>query len=160
MFNFQLGIDVGIDGAITILDSKGRLVDVIDLPVVEIKVGKSTKRRLAPAALVSELEMFAREDCRALVESVSSRPGQGVASVFSFGQSFGIIAGVLAGLKIPTEYVTPATWVREMRIVSGKDGSRQRAMELFPSHADKFKRIKDHNRAESCLIAVYACKYR
>lgn len=160
MTGFYLGIDVGLDGAITVLDHNGQLVDVIDVPTVEIKVGKSMKRRIAPAALVSELELFAREDCCALVESVASRPGQGVSSVFSFGQSFGLIVGVLAGLKVPTEFVTPNVWTKAMRVVDGKDGSRQRAMELFPSHADKFKRVKDHNRAESCLIAVYSYKYR
>lgn len=155
---FTIGFDPGLDGAFTVLDDKGQLVDIIDMPTVEIKVGKAMKRRIAPAALVSELELFAREDCCAMVESVAARPGQGVSSVFSFGQSFGLIVGVLAGLKVPTEFVTPNVWTKAMRVVDGKGGSRQRCMEVFPKHADKFKRVMDHNRADSALIALY--RYR
>ncbi len=158
MTTFYLGCDPGLDGAFTILDARGHLVDVIDLPTVEIKVGKSFKRRIAPAALVSDLELFAREDCRAIVESVASRPGQGVASVFSFGQTYGLIVGVLAGLKVPTEFVTPAVWTKAMKLAPGKGASRQRAMELYPSHADKFKRVKDDGRSDSCLIALWGYK--
>jgi crossover junction endodeoxyribonuclease RuvC len=155
MTTFYLGCDPGLDGAFTILDARGHLVDVIDLPTVEIKVGKSFKRRIAPAALVSDLELFSREECRAIVESVASRPGQGVASVFSFGQTYGLIVGVLAGLKVPTEFVTPAVWTKAMRVSDGTGGSRARCMEIWPAHAEKFKRVKDHNRADSALLAQY-----
>lgn len=155
---FYIGIDVGLSGAITVLDQDGKIVDIFDMPTVEVKVGKAIKRRIAPSAIVSELELFAREDCHATVEAVAARPGQGVSSVFSFGQSFGIVSGILAAMKVPTEYVTPPVWTKSMKLAQGKGASRQRAMDIFPAHAHLFKRVKDDGRSDSALIALWGYK--
>jgi crossover junction endodeoxyribonuclease RuvC len=152
---YYLGLDPGLDGAVAVVNARGYLVDVIDFPTVEIKVGKATKRRVAAAALVTEVELYTRFECEAIVESVASRPGQGVASVFSFGQTYGLIVGVLAGLKAPTEFVTPRVWTKEMRVTEGKGGSRERCMQIWPDRAHIFARVKDHNRADAALLARY-----
>lgn len=154
--DFWIGFDPGITGAYTVLDKNGDIVQVFDMPVVEVQVGGSQKKKVAPAAIASELSLFcARDRCFATVEAVSSRPGQGVTSVFSFGRSLGVLEGVLAGLKIPSRLVHPQNWTKAMRVAPGKDGSRQRAMEQWPAHAELFKRVKDDGRCDASLIALY-----
>ena len=85
-------------------------------------------------------------------------PGQGVSSMFSFGRAAGIVEGVLAGLSVSFELIPPATWIKSMRTFGGKDGSRQRAQELFPDYAHLFARKKDDGRAEAALLACYAAE--
>lgn len=159
--NYYIGFDPGLDGAFAVIDGRGDIVQVFDMPTVEIKVGNSMKRRVAPAAIVSELELFCREgQCLAIVESVAARPGQGVASMFGFGRSLGVLEGLLAGLKISHRLVPPQTWTKAMRVAPGKGGSRQRAMEQWPAHAGEFKRVKDDGRADAALIALFAHENR
>ena len=158
MIDYYIGVDPGLDGAIAVLDKDGGLVQIYDMPTVEVKVGKSMKRKVAPAAIASELLIYLMGSCVAVVESVSARPGQGVTSMFGFGRSLGVIEGVLAGMSIPYELVPPATWVKHMRVAPGKGGSRQRAMEVWPAKASEFKRVKDDGRADAALIALYLYK--
>jgi crossover junction endodeoxyribonuclease RuvC len=82
-------------------------------------------------------------------------PGQGVASMFKFGQAVGTISGVLAALSIPTLYVAPATWKRHHTLPAAKEICRQRAIECWPTHAVHFARKKDHGRAEASFIALW-----
>jgi len=89
------------------------------------------------------------------VEQVSARPGQGVTSMFRFGESFGLVKGVCAGIGLPLTLVTPQEWRRGMRVPTGKDGSRQRILELQPELAKRFARKKDHGRADAMLIALH-----
>lgn len=152
--DYIIGIDPGASGAIAILDVRGGLVDAWDMPTVEIKVGKAMKKRVAPEAIAAELKMFAPY-CVAYIEKVSAMPGQGVSSMFAFGEAYGLVRGVLAGLGIPCTTVTPAVWTKAMRVAGGKDGSRQRAMELWPDKAQLFKRVKDDGRADAALIAAW-----
>jgi crossover junction endodeoxyribonuclease RuvC len=152
-----LGIDPGAGGALTILDTDNSTLKVFDMPVVEIKRGKTTKRHVS-AQLVAEL-LRNETINEAYVEAVHSMPGQGVSSSFSFGRALGVLEGVLAGLQIRTTLVPPATWLKEMRVHAGKDGSRARAVEFWPKHADLFARKKDDGRAESALLAAYGAKH-
>lgn len=153
--NYTIGFDCGLDGAFTVLDRDGKIVDVFDMPTVEVKVGASYKRQVAPQAIASELLLFRNDPCAAIIEKVAARPGQGTTSMFSFGRSFGNLEGVLAGLMIPYRLVTPQTWQKALKLAPGKGASRQRAMELFPGHAGLFKRVKDDGRSDSALIALY-----
>lgn len=153
-FDYVLGIDPGLSGAISIIDVRKGLVDAIDMPTVEIKVGKSMKRRVAPEVIASELRTYAPYAV-AYIEKVSAMPGQGVSSMFAFGEAYGLVRGVLAGMGIPCTAVTPAVWTKAMRVAGGKDGSRQRAMELWPDKAALFKRVKDDGRADAALIAQW-----
>lgn len=153
---FYIGIDPGLDGAIAVLNEKGALIDVFDMSTVEVLVGKTVKRKVAPAAIVDDLKPYVfQEECKAIIEKVAARPGQGVASMFGFGRSLGVLEGVLAGMGVPYELVAPPTWVKAMRVTKGKDGSRQRAMEIWPDKAAYFKRVKDDGRAEAALMALF-----
>lgn len=154
MTEFVLGVDPGLNGAIAILEAKtGKLVQVIDMPVVEVKSGKTMKRKVMPYLITSEIEQYTEQGARAWVEQVSAMPGQGVTSMFGFGESYGLVRGVLAGLRVPVELVPPAKWKRDLNVNSGKDGARMLAMTKWPEHAGEFKRVKDDGRAESALIA-------
>ena len=148
-----LGVDPGASGAIAVLREDGVLLEVIDMPVVELKVGKATKRRVSPEILAHALRPYA--GAIAYLEQVSAMPGQGVSSMFAFGESYGIVKGVLAALGISINLVTPGTWKKAMGLNAGKDGSRARAMQMWPERVGDFKRVKDDGRAEASLIAEF-----
>jgi len=154
---YLIGIDPGVSGAVAILNSRGHLLDVFDAPTVEMKVGKALKRRISPEILVSLLLPFT--DASAWVEQVSARPGQGVSSMFAFGESYGLVKGVLAGLQIQTNTVTPNAWKKELQLNAGKDASRAKAAQMWPQQAGEFSRVKDDGKAEAALIAEYGRRH-
>jgi crossover junction endodeoxyribonuclease RuvC len=150
-----VGIDPGISGGIATLDGK-KLVDVIDMPLVQRQVGKAVKNFVSPHELHTHLAALTIEhDVTAYIEQVSAMPGQGVVSMFSFGRSLGNIEGVLASLQIPYHFVQPLTWQRKVRLTGGKDGARALAQQMFPQHASAFSRKKDDGRADAALIGLY-----
>lgn len=153
--SFVIGIDPGASGAVAILQKNGKLVQVFDTPTVEVKVGGKLKRRISPQMLVAELKLYTDQGATAYIEHVSAMPGQGVSSMFAFGESFGIARGVMAGLQVPTYTVPPAVWKRALQLNAGKDGSRAKAAQLWPEAAGEFKRVKDDGRAEAALIAEW-----
>lgn len=153
---FIIGIDPGASGAVAILEKSGKLVHVFDMPSLELMAGGKAKRRVNPEMLAAELKLYADQGATAVVEQVGAMPGQGVSSMFAFGESFGLAKGVLAGLHIPTSTVTPGKWKKAMGVNAGKDGSRAKAAQLWPLQAAEFKRVKDDGRAEACLIAEWA----
>lgn len=150
--SFVIGIDPGASGAVAILED-GKLVQVFDMPVVEVMTGGKAKRRVAPEMLASELRLYNVHGTVAVVEQVGAMPGQGVTSMFAFGQAYGLVLGVLAGLWIPTTTVTPTTWKKALKLNAGKDGARAKAAQLWPAQASEFKRVKDDGRAEAALLA-------
>ena len=150
-----IGIDVGNNGAIALIVD-GRLERVEDMPIVEIQRGKSVKRQVSAQALVGIIKDM--QPTHAAVEKVASMPNQGVASMFAFGRSAGVIEGVLAALEVPVSYVQPAVWARTMNKGYGKDASRHRAMELHPDKQEWFKLVKHDGRAEAVLIAMWGMK--
>lgn len=151
--SFIIGVDPGASGAVAILEDTGQLVQVFDMPAVEIQVGGKAKRRVAPEMLASELRLYNVHGTVAVVEQVSAMPGQGVSSMFAFGQAYGLVLGVLAGLWIPTKTVTPSAWKKALKLNTGKDAARAKAAQLWPQMAGEFKRVKDDGRAEAALIA-------
>ena len=93
------------------------------------------------------------------VERVNAMPGQGVTSMFNFGQNYGIIQGVLKANLIPYELVTPQRWKKMFGVTSDKNSSIAVCKRLFPGvnlkRTDKC--TKDHDgMAESLLLAEYA----
>ena len=124
---YIIGVDPGASGAIAILEDTGKLVHVFDMPSVEIISGGKAKRRVSPEMLAAELRLYADQGAVAYVEQVGAMPGQGVSSMFAFGQAFGIVLGVMAGLAIPTQTVTPAKWKKDMKLNQGKDAARAKA---------------------------------
>lgn len=148
-----LGIDPGLSGALAFLDTTTDAVVIMDMPTVEVVRNGKTKREVS-AALIADL-VAGKGVVQAFVERVSAMPGQGVSSMFSFGRSVGVLEGVLAAYEIPTTLVTPQAWMKAMSVRAGKDGSRERAMQLFPQYADQFARKKDNGRSDAVLIAKY-----
>ena len=112
-----------------------------------------TKRQVSVPELVDIIKEL--DPTEAYAEKVFAMAGQGVTSVFSLGRSLGVVEGALTALRIKTTLMTPQTWIKAMGVVGGKDGSRARAMELFPDHLSLFKRVKDDGRSDASLIALW-----
>jgi crossover junction endodeoxyribonuclease RuvC len=148
-----LAFDPGIHGAAAVVHVKGTLEAAFDLPLI----GDVTRRRINAAGL-ADLVREHGPYAFALVEQVSARPGQGVSSMFRFGQSYGTVLGVLGALAIPVRHVSPATWKRTLGLNSDGEASRTRAIETWPTNADLFARKKDHNKAEAALLALYGLR--
>jgi crossover junction endodeoxyribonuclease RuvC len=148
-----LGIDPGLSGALAFLDTKTGMIAVEDMPTVTVMRNRKEKREVS-AQLVAAI-VVKRHVEAAFLEKVNAMAGQGVSSVFSFGRSAGIIEGVLAAFDIPTTLVTPQAWQKAMAVRDGKDGSRERAMQLFPASAELFQRKKDDGRSDAALIAKH-----
>ena len=151
-----LGIDPGLSGALALYDTSEQTVEVFDMPVLELVRNGKKKGEVSAQALANLLAATTIK--AAFVERVNAMPGQGVTSVFSFGRSTGIVEGILAAYDIPTTLVTPQAWQKAVGQRAGKDGSRERAMQLFPAQADLFQRKKDDGRSDAALIAYYGAK--
>lgn len=147
-----LGIDCGLNGALALVVD-GELVRVVDMPTVTLERNGKTKRQVSVPELVDIIKEL--DPTEAYCEKVFAMAGQGVTSVFSLGRSLGVVEGVLTALRIKTTLMTPQTWIKGMGVVGGKDGSRARAMELFPDHLSLFKRVKDDGRSDASLIALW-----
>jgi len=147
-----LGIDVGISGAVALLDGN-KLVAVHDMPTVSVNVGGKKKRRIDARALYLLLHFEKLE--HAFIEIVNARPNQGVSSMFAFGQASGIAEAIAWVMTPDVTGVRPQTWKKHFKLGSDKGESRQLASELWPDQADRFKRVKDDGRAEAALIGLW-----
>ena len=142
-----LGIDPGAGGALAwVSEPDGALIAIADMPIIEI-LGK---KRVSPQQLAALIE--ARKPRLAVVEEVGAMPGQGVSSMFAFGYAAGIIAGALAGLRIPVVMYRPSKWKREAGCPADKGATRVIAQRYWPGSRD-FDRAKDDGRAEAALLA-------
>ena len=91
-----------------------------------------------------------------MIEHVSAMPGQGVTSMFNFGQSFGILKGICTAMQLPMYFVRPAKCKKYFNLLnSEKDASRTRAIEIFPYFSSQLSRKKDSNKADAILIASF-----
>ena len=150
-----MAIDPGLSGALAVFDGDD-LIAVVDMPTHELTRNGKAKRQIAAADLAG---IFTQHDPRhVIVEKVSAMPGQGVTSMFSFGRSLGVIEGIVAAYDIPVTYVTPGVWTKGIGRGAGKDASRARACELYPSHQKSFARVKDDGRADAVLIGAWYLK--
>lgn len=155
MTTCYLGIDPGLSGAIAIYNPENGDLDVYDMPTHAITVNGKKKNQIDLYQLGNLIDTLKHKVKLAVVERVSSMPGQGVASVFSFGFSAGVAQGVLAANLIPMVLVPPAVWKRKYGLSSDKDASRQRASQLLPQHSKQWPLKKHDGRAESALLAHY-----
>jgi crossover junction endodeoxyribonuclease RuvC len=146
-----IGIDPGLSGGLAIIS--GSQIELLETLPTEKRTG-FIKRQIDAQKLSNILRVYPDTVC--YLEKVASRPGQGVGSVFSFGDTYGTIRGVLGALNIPTYHVTPQRWKKELKI-SSKEDSLKASFDLFSGL--KFKK-KDHNIAEALLIAYYGQKER
>ncbi len=147
------GIDPGLSGALAIYDTDDTQLEIHDMPTVEV-LRNGKKKREVNASLVADI-IAGKGIGAAYLERVGAMSKQGVSSVFSFGRSVGIIEGVIAAYAIPITIVTPQAWQKAVMVRGGKDGSRERAIELFPRDSEAFKRKKDDGRSDATLIAYY-----
>jgi crossover junction endodeoxyribonuclease RuvC len=156
-----IGIDPGLTGAIAFFDTSGGTLTLSDMPVVSVKRNNKLKNEVSAAGLVDVIktQVIGLTSHKAFIERVGAMPGQGVSSVFSFGRSLGIVEGVVASFGIATTIVPPVTWQKAVNVRGGTDGSRARAMELFPAYANLFARKKDDGRADAALIAWYGATH-
>ena len=155
-----IGIDPGLSGAIAILEDK-KVFSVSDMPVMA--EGKKNKRQLNSAQLVNIIRenIVGAHEIAVIVEQVNAMPGQGVTSMFNFGQTFGAIKGVCAALGLPIFFVRPSKWKKHFELInSSKDSSRTKAIEMYPSLSDDLARKKDVNKSDAILIARYYCDTR
>ena len=147
----MIAIDPGLTGAIA--EIEGDWVNVTDIPVMaKGKGGGKIKQQVNAAELESILGHLVSGTV--VIERVSSMPGQGVASMFSMGDTFGCIRGVCAALGKRIEFVTAREWKKHYKLPADKEVCRAKAIELFPDMP--LGRKKDHNRAEALLMAKYA----
>jgi crossover junction endodeoxyribonuclease RuvC len=142
-----IGIDPGLTGAVAIVDRRGDLIDVYDMPVVAGQVNA--------VELAQSFDTFPADEQIVAIERVASRPGQGVAGVFRFGVSYGIVVGVVGALGHRTLHPTPSKWKADMGLNADKERSRKAAIDRWPKRAEFFARKKDDGRAEAALLALW-----
>ncbi len=150
-----IGIDPGLSGAIAVLDNN-KVLKIYDMPVMA--EGKKNKKQLNSAQLVNIIKenIENREEINVVVEQVNAMPGQGVTSMFNFGQTFGAIKGVCAALNLPIFFIRPSKWKKYFELInSSKDSSRTKAIEMYPSIADQLSKKKDVNKSDAILIARF-----
>ena len=150
-----IGIDPGISGAISIIENK-KILEVYDTPTMID--GKKNKRQINSAQVTNIIKerMLSNKEVIVVVEHVNAMPGQGVTSMFNFGQSFGILKGICSAMHLPVYYVRPAKWKKYFNLInSEKDASRTRAIEIFPYFSSQLSKKKDNNKADAILIASF-----
>ena len=152
-----IGIDPGISGSICFFDN-GKILDVVEMPTMTD--GKRNKKQVNGSQIYNEIAKRIDKDkifnTRVVIEHVTAMPGQGVTSMFNFGQSFGILKGICSAMQLPMYFVRPAKWKRYFNLInSEKDASRTRAIEIFPYFSSQLSKKKDSNKADAILIASF-----
>jgi len=152
-----IGIDPGISGSICFFKD-GKILDAIEMPtMIE---GKKNKRQVNGSQIYNEISKkiykIEKHQIKVIIEQVSAMPGQGVTSMFNFGQSFGILKGICSAMQLPMYFVRPAKWKKYYNLInSEKDASRTRAIEIFPNFSSQLSKKKDSNKADAILIASF-----
>ena len=152
-----IGIDPGISGSICFFQD-GKIIDVVEMPTMA--EGKKNKKQVNGSQIFNEISARIKnldnKDIKVVVEQVSAMPGQGVTSMFNFGQSFGILKGICSAMQLPMYFVRPAKWKKYFNLInSEKDASRAKAIEIFPYFSSQLSKKKDSNKADAILIASF-----
>ena len=152
-----IGIDPGISGSICFFED-GKIIDIVEMPTMA--EGKKNKRQVNGSQIFNEISKrmknFDKQNVRVIIEQVSAMPGQGVTSMFNFGQSYGILKGICSAMQLPMYFVRPAKWKKYFNLInSEKDASRTKAIEIFPYFSSQLSKKKDSNKADAILIASF-----
>ena len=152
-----IGIDPGISGSICFFQD-GVIKDVVEMPTMT--EGKKNKKQANGSQIFNEIseriKKIDRKDIKVVIEHVTAMPGQGVTSMFNFGQSFGILKGICSAMQLPVYFVRPAKWKKYFNLINAeKDASRTRAIEIFPYFSSQLSKKKDSNKADAILIASF-----
>ena len=154
---YIISIDPGISGAICFFEN-GSVVDVIDIP--SMADGKKNKKQVNGSQIYNEINLkiknIDKKKIVVVIEQVSAMPGQGVTSMFNFGQSFGVIKGICSAMQLPMYFVRPAKWKKYFNLIkTEKEASRTKAIEIFPQISHMLSKKKDVNKADAILIASF-----
>ena len=157
-----IGIDPGISGSICFFED-GKILDVIEMPTMT--EGKKNKKQVNGSQIYNEIlkrtNQIDKKNIKVIIEQVSAMPGQGVTSMFNFGQSFGILKGMCSAMQLPMYFVRPAKWKKYFELInSSKDASRTKAIEMYPYISEKLSKKKDVNKSDAILIARYYSETR
>ena len=152
-----IGIDPGISGSICFFED-GKITDLVEMP--SMAEGKKNKRQVNGAQIYYEISKriknVEKKDIKVVIEQVAAMPGQGVTSMFNFGQSFGVLKGICSAMQLSMHFVRPAKWKKYFSLIkSEKDASRTKAIEIFPYISTQLSRKKDANKADAILIASF-----
>ena len=150
-----IGIDPGLSGAVAILENN-KVINIFYIPVMT--EGKKNKRQLNSALLVSLIKKNTvnQDEVVVVVEQVNAMPGQGVTSMFNFGQTFGALKGICAALELPIFFVRPSKWKKHFELInSSKDASRTKVIEMYPKLSNQLSKKKDVNKSDAILIARF-----
>ena len=152
-----IAIDPGISGSICFFED-GQIIEVIEMPTMTD--GTKKKKQVNGAQIYNEISQKInqkdKQNIRVVIEQVSAMPGQGVTSMFNFGQSFGILKGICSAMQLPMYFVRPSKWKKYFGLIkSEKDASRTRAIEMFPYFSSHLSKKKDSNKADAILIASF-----
>ena len=152
-----ISIDPGITGSICFFED-GKIIDLIDMP--NMADGKKQKKQVNGAQIYNEILLrtknVEKKNIKVVIEHVSAMPGQGVTSMFNFGQSFGVLKGICSAMQLSMYFVRPVKWKRFFNLINAeKDASRTKAIEIFPYISTQLSRKKDANKADAALIASF-----
>ena len=152
-----IGIDPGLSGSICFFED-GKILDVVEMPTMA--EGKKNKKQVNGSQIYNEIlkrtSNLDKSDIKVVIEQVSAMPGQGVTSMFNFGQSYGILKGICSAMQLPVYFVRPAKWKKYFNLInSEKDASRTRAIEIFPYFSSQLSKKKDSNKADAILISSF-----
>ncbi len=154
---FIIGIDPGITGSICFFED-GKINDLIEMP--NMADGKKNKKQVNGAQIYNEISKriknVSKNEIKVVIEQVSAMPGQGVTSMFNFGQSFGILKGICSAMQLPMYFVRPAKWKKYYNLInSEKDASRTKVIQIFPYISGELSKKKDANKADAILLSSF-----
>lgn len=144
-----IGVDPGCTGALALL-SDGILTDVVDMPVLSVRRGKTDKNEVDGLNLVALLHCWQADV--GVIEQVGGMTGQSASAAFNFGRAAGAAEYIMIALGLRLVRVPPQTWKKRLGVRGDKDNSLIAAKRLWPAMAHKFARKKDDGRAESALV--------
>ena len=152
-----IAIDPGITGSICFFED-GKIINLVEMP--NMTDGKKNKKQVNGSQLYNEISSriknIEKKNIKVVIEQVSAMPGQGVTSMFNFGQSFGVLKGVCSAMQLPMYFVRPVKWKKYFNLInSEKDASRTKVIQIFPYISAQLSRKKDANKADAILIASF-----
>ena len=152
-----IGMDPGISGAICFFEN-GEVKEIIDIP--SMADGKKNKRQINGPQVYNEISSriknTPKKEIVVVIEQVSAMPGQGVTSMFNFGQSFGVLKGICSAMQLSMRFIRPAKWKKYFGLIkTEKDASRTKVIEIFPYISSQLSKKKDSNKADAILISSF-----
>lgn len=176
-----IGIDPGLKGAISVVDSTGELVDCIQLP--SEKEESRTGRKISRPDIVGMINVFDKLRLHyqapkvVMIEKQVAMPGQNSIGTFNTGKGYGILLALIAVYfgnskrviidckewqqeMIPDRTLVFSKLRRDKRKQLKKD-SVAAATELFPKFRFKSSersKVDNDGMTDSALIAAYCYK--